>query len=59
MDDVISAVQGGAEQQHRVFYSTTHALKWLLPLLQGEAKDSVLVKKILAGEEDWRSLGGS
>ena len=53
MDDVVAAVQGGAERQHRVFDSTVRALKWLLPLLPEEAKDSVSVKKLLAREVDW------
>ena len=56
MDDVIAAVQEGAEQQHRVFDSTVHALKWLFPSLPGEAKDSVSVKKLLAGEGDWECV---
>ena len=45
--------RGGAERQHRFFNSTVHALKWLFPLLPGIAKDSVLVKKLLAGEGGW------
>ena len=53
MDDVIVVVQGGAERQHRVFDSTVRALKWLFFSLPGEAKDSVSVKKLLAGEGDW------
>ena len=52
MDDVIAAVQGGAERQHRVFGSTVCALKWLSPSLPGESKDSVSVKKFLAREGD-------
>ena len=48
MDDVISAVQGGAELQHQVFDRTVSALKWIFPSLHGEFKDSVLVKKLLA-----------
>ena len=56
MDAVISTVQGGAEQQHRVFDSTVRALKWIPPSLTGEAKDSVLVMKILAREGDWECV---
>ena len=52
MDDVIGAVQEGAELQHRVFDSTVSALKCLFTSLPGEAKDSVSVKKLLAGEVD-------
>ena len=31
MDDIISAVQGVPDRQHRVFGGTLCALKWLLP----------------------------
>ena len=47
---------GGADQQHQVFNSTVRALKWIFPLLTGESKDSVLVKKLLAGEGDWEGV---
>ena len=50
MDDVISTVQGGPGQQHRFFDSTVRDIKWLLPSLPGEAKDSTSVKKLLTGE---------
>ena len=53
MDDVISVVQGGPDRQHRVFDGTVRALKWLFPSLPGELKDSVSVKKLVAGEGDW------
>ena len=53
MDDGIAVAQGGEERQHRVFDSTVRALKWLFPSLPGEAKDSVSVKKLLAGEGGW------
>ena len=53
INDVISVVQGGPDCQHRVFYGTFRALKWLFPSLLGELKDSVSVKNILAGEGDW------
>ena len=46
----------GSERQHRVFDSTVRALKWIFPSLPGEAKDSVSVKKLLAGEGDWESV---
>ena len=49
-------VPAGAEIQHQVFDSTVRALKWLPPLLQGEAKDLVSVKKILAGEGYWECI---
>ena len=41
MDDVISAVQGGTEQEHKVFDNTVRELKRIFPLLPGEAKESV------------------
>ena len=41
---------------HQVFDSTVRALKWLPPSLPVEAKDSVLVKKLLAGEGDWECV---
>ena len=53
MDDVISVVQGAQDRQHRVFDGTVRALKWLFPFLPGELKDSVSVKKLVAGEGDW------
>ena len=53
MDDVISAVQGPPYRQHRVFDGTVRAIKCLLPSLPGEIKDSVIMKKLVAGEEDW------
>ena len=56
MDDVISAVQGVAERQHRVFDSTVCALKWISPLLPREAKYSVSGKNILAGEGYWECV---
>ena len=56
MDDAISVLQGGAERQHQVFDITVRALKWLSPSLPREAKDSVWVKKLLAGEGDWEYI---
>ena len=53
MDDVISAVQGGPDRQHRVFDGTVCAVEWLFPSLTGELKDSVSVKKLVAGEGGW------
>ena len=53
MDDVISAVQGVPDNQHRVFDGTIPALKWLFPSLPGGLKDSVIMKNLLAGEEGW------
>ena len=32
------------------------AIKWLFPSLLGESKDSVSVKKLLAGEGDWECV---
>ena len=53
MDNVISAVQGGPDREHRVFDGTVRALKWIFPSLPGELKDLVIVKKLVAGEGDW------
>ena len=49
-DDVISAVQGGPDCQHRVFDGTVRSLKWIFPSLLGESKDLASVKKIVVGE---------
>ena len=51
--DVITLVQGGAEQKRQVFDGTVQALKWLFPPLPDETKDSVIVKKLKAGEGNW------
>ena len=53
MDDLITAVQVGSKQQHQFFDITARQLKWLLPSLPGETKDSMSVKKLWAGEGDW------
>ena len=53
MDDVIYAVQGGGEQQHRLFDSTVCALICLFPSLPGRSKDSVSYKKLLTVEGGW------
>ena len=53
MDDVVTAVQCGLDQQHQVFDGTVRDLKWLLPSLRVETKDFVSVKKFKAGERDW------
>ena len=52
MDDIISAVQGGPDRQHRVFDGTFRALKWLFPSLPGEIKDSMIAKNLVVGEGD-------
>ena len=39
MNDVISAVQGIPDRQHRVFDVTVRDLKWLFMSLRGELKD--------------------
>ena len=51
--DVISAVQGVPDCQHRVFDGTARALKWLFPSLPGELKNLVSAKKLVAGEREW------
>ena len=53
MDDVISVVQGGPDRQHQVFDGTLRTLKWLFPSLPMDLKDSVSVKKLVAGEGGW------
>ena len=53
MGDVISAVQEGPDFQRRVFDGTFRALKWIFPLLPGELKDFVSVKKLVAEEWGW------
>ena len=53
MDDVIYAVKGGLDLQHQVFDGTVRALKWILPSLLGESKDSVSIKYLFAGEGYW------
>ena len=58
MDDVISAVQGVLDFQHRVFDGTCRALKCLFPSLPGELKYSVSVKNLLAVEGDWTCIKG-
>ena len=44
--------RGGAERQHQVFESTARAIRWILPSLPREAKDSVSAKKLLDGMRD-------
>ena len=56
MYDVISAVQGGPEQQHQVLDRIVISLKWIPPSLPGEVKYLVSVKKILVGEGDWNCI---
>ena len=56
VDDIISAVQGGPEFQHRVFDGSVCALKWILPLLMGESKYLVGIKKLLTEEGDWTCI---
>ena len=53
MDDVITVIQAGAELQRSIFYGTVRALNWIFLYFSGEAKDSVSVKKLKAGEDDW------
>ena len=53
LNDIISVVQGGPERQHQVFNRKVCTLKCLFPSLPRESKDSVSVKKLLAGEGGW------
>ena len=50
MDDVISAVQGGPDHQHRVFDGTVCGLKWIFPSSPGDLKDLMSMKNIAPGE---------
>ena len=50
MYDVLSAVQGVPDRQHRVFGSTVRALRWLFLSLLGEIKYSATVKTLVVGE---------
>ena len=53
MNDIISVAQGGLYQQHRVFDGTVRDLKWIFLSLSGQLKDSVSMKKLVAGEGEW------
>ena len=53
MGDVITALQGGAEQQREVFDGTIQALKWIFLSLPGETKYSVSIKRLMAGKGNW------
>ena len=55
-DYVISAVQGVPDCQHQVLDGAVRALKRLLLSLPGELKDSVSVKKLVAGEGGWNCV---
>ena len=50
MDDMITLLQGGPEQQHQVFNGNVWSLKWIFLSLPRKTKDSVSVKKIQSGE---------
>ena len=56
MDEIISVVQGGAEQQHQVFDSTFRSLNWIPPSLPVEANDLVAFNKLLAEELYWECV---
>ena len=45
-------VQGVSDRQQRVFDGTVRALKWIIPSLPGELKESASVKNIVTGEGD-------
>ena len=53
MDDFVLTMKGGPDFQHQIFDGTVSALKWLFTTLPGELKDSVSMKKLVAGEEKW------
>ena len=44
--------RGGAYSQHQLFDCTVRVLKWLFLSLPEDLKDSVSMKKLLAGEDD-------
>ena len=49
-------VQGVSDLQQRVFGGTVRALKWIIPSLPGELKESASVKNIVTGEGDWNCV---
>ena len=53
VDDINCVAQGDALQQQRVTELILRALKDIYPAVPGETKDSVSLKKALAGDGDW------
>ena len=53
MDELLCAAKGDPAQQQRVSELTICALKYIFPSLPDEVKDSVILKKALAGYGDW------
>ena len=56
VDDINCVTQGDAEQQRRVSELVLQALKDVYPHVPGETKDSVSLKKALAGDGDWNQV---
>ena len=59
IDGFISAVQGGGLSEN-IYYLTAPSVlsNGYSPLHRGESKDSVSVKKLLAGDRDWACTKG-
>ena len=56
VDDINYVTQGDALQQQRVSELVLKALKDIYPHVPGETKDSVSLKKALAGDGDWNQV---
>ena len=56
VDDINCVAQGDALQQQRVTELVLQALKDVYPTVIGETKDSVSLKKALAGDGDWSQV---
>ena len=56
VDDINCVTQGDALQQQRVSELVLKALKDIYPHVPGETKDSVSLKKALAGDGDWNQV---
>ena len=53
MDDMITSMQRGLDQQLEVLNGTFWSLKWLFPSLPGKTKDYNSIKKMMAGKGNW------
>jgi hypothetical protein len=56
MDNLNCVAQGNPDQQHRVTELVLRAIKETYPSIPGEQKDSVSLKKALAGDGDWNTV---
>ena len=57
MENPLYAAQGDPTQQHRVSNIAFCDLKEISPSLKGEVKYSSSLKKALAGDGDWSTIG--